>query len=40
MIKDIEMELVERRIKKEEADMKWKGAEYLSEEVALSGYKH
>lgn len=40
MIKNIEMELVERKVKKEEAEMKRKGTAYLSEEKALSKYKH
>jgi len=40
MTKDIELELVERRIKKEEAELKRKGTEYLPEEMALLKYKH
>ncbi|MBI2530391.1 MAG: hypothetical protein HYW05_04575 [Candidatus Diapherotrites archaeon] len=39
LIKDIELELVERRIKKEEAEMKNKGTKYLSEEQALAKYR-
>ena len=39
LIKDLEMELVERKLKKEEAEMKKKGTKYLSEEKALARYR-
>ena len=39
LIKDIEMELVERKLKKEEAEMQRKGIKHLSEEKALKKYR-
>lgn len=39
LIKDLELELVERKLKKEEAEMKKKGLKYLSEEKALAKYR-
>ncbi|MFH1588754.1 MAG: hypothetical protein ABIA76_05445 [Candidatus Diapherotrites archaeon] len=38
LIKDIEMELVEKRLKQEQAERKAKGTRYLSEKDALSKY--
>ena len=39
LVKDIEMELVERKLKNEEVEMKKKGEKYLTEEQALSKYR-
>lgn len=39
LIKDIEMELVARKLKKEEGKMKEKGVKYLSEKKALAKYR-
>jgi len=39
LIKDIEMELVARKIMQEKAEMKKKGERYLTEEEALGKYK-
>ena len=39
LVKDIEMELVERKLKQEVAEMKRKGINYLSEEEALAKYR-
>lgn len=39
LIKDIEMELVERKLRKEQAEMEKKGTKYLSEEEALAKYR-
>ena len=39
LVKDLELELVEKKLKKEEAEMKRKGIKYLSEEKALSRYR-
>ena len=39
LIKDIEMELVERKLVEEEAEMKKKKIKYLSKEEALSKYR-
>ena len=39
LLKDIEMELVGRKLKQEDAEMKRKGTKYLSEEEALSKYR-
>ena len=38
LVKDIELELAERKLKKEEAEMKKKGTKYLSKERALGKY--
>ena len=40
LIKDVEMELVSRKLEQEETRMKKKGERYLSEEEALKPYKH
>jgi hypothetical protein len=40
LIKDLEMELVAKKIMKEKAEMKAKGERYLTEEEALRPYKH
>ena len=39
LVKDIELELVEKKLKKEEAEMKKKGLKYLSKEEALKKYR-
>ncbi|MFH1751655.1 MAG: hypothetical protein ABH821_01825 [archaeon] len=39
LVKDIEMELVERKLQKEEAEMKRKKIKFLSEEEALAKYR-
>ena len=39
LIKDLEMELVARKIMQEKAEMKAKGERYLTEEEALGKYK-
>lgn len=39
LVKDIEMELVEKKLRKEESEMRAKGIKYLSEEEALSKYR-
>ena len=39
LVKDIEMEFVERKLKNEEAEMKSKGIKYLSKEQALAKYR-
>ena len=39
LVKDIEKELVERKILKEKKEMGLKGEKYLSEEKALSKYR-
>jgi len=39
LVKDIEMELVARKLKKEEAEAKRKGVRFLTEEEALSKYR-
>ncbi|MDO8428232.1 MAG: hypothetical protein Q7S92_03395 [Candidatus Diapherotrites archaeon] len=39
LVKDIEKELVQRKLKKEVMEMKTKGIKYLSKEQALSKYK-
>ena len=39
LVKDLEMELVARKLQKEEAEMKRKGIKYLSEEEALAPYR-
>ena len=39
LIKDIEMEMVARKIKAEKAEMKRKGERYLTEEEALRKYR-
>ncbi|PIN98949.1 MAG: hypothetical protein COT90_02070 [Candidatus Diapherotrites archaeon CG10_big_fil_rev_8_21_14_0_10_31_34] len=39
LVKDIELELVERKIMKEKGKMNKKGEKYLSEEKALAEYK-
>jgi hypothetical protein len=40
IVKDIESELVARKIIKEKAEMKARGERYLTEEEALQPYKH
>ncbi len=39
LVKDLELELVERRLRKEQEEMKRKGIKYLSEEEALAKYR-
>ena len=39
LIKDIEHELVKRKLLKEESEMKKKGLKYLPEKVALAKYR-
>jgi len=39
LVKDLEMELVGRKIEREKAEMKRKGLKYLSEEEALAKYR-
>ena len=39
LVKDIELELAKRKLKKEEAEMKKKGKKYLSKEKALARYR-
>ena len=39
LVKDIEMELVARKLRKEEAEAKRKGVRFLTEEEALSKYR-
>ena len=39
LVKDIELEMVGKKIKKEREEMKLKGAKYLSEEEALAKYR-
>ena len=39
LVKDLEMELVARKLRQEEAEMKRKGIKYLSEEEALAPYR-
>ena len=39
LVKDLEMELVAQKLKREEAEMKRKGKKYLSEKKALSKYR-
>ena len=39
LVKDLEMELVGRKIEKERAEMKKKGQKYLSKEEALAKYR-
>ena len=39
LVKDIELELVERKLKQEEQEMKAKGIKYISEEKALAKYR-
>lgn len=39
LVKDIEMELVERKMLKMEAEVKRKGIKYLSKEEALAKYR-
>lgn len=39
LVKDIEMELVERKLKKEEAEMRAKGKRYFTEGEALAKYR-
>ena len=39
LVKDIEFELVEKKLKKEQAEMAAKGTKYLSEEEALAKYR-
>lgn len=39
LVKDIELELVERKLEKEEEEMKAKGIKYISEEQALKKYR-
>jgi hypothetical protein len=39
LLKNIELELVEKRINEEQQEMKKKGLKYLSEEEALAKYK-
>jgi hypothetical protein len=40
IIKDLEMELVARKIMKEKAEMKAKGLRYLTKEEAFAPYQH
>jgi len=37
-VKDSELELIARRLKKEEAEMKKKGTKYLTEKQAVAKY--
>ncbi len=39
LVKDLESELVKKKIEKEKEEMKKKGIKYLSEEEALSKYR-
>ncbi len=39
LVRDIELELVEKKLKKEQAEMAAKGTKYLSEEKALAKYR-
>lgn len=39
LVKDLELEMVKRKILKEKAEMKRKGERYLTEEEALSKYR-
>ncbi|MEK6957513.1 MAG: hypothetical protein AABW99_00840 [archaeon] len=39
LVKDLELELVGRKIEKQEQEMKKKGLKYLSEEEALAKYR-
>ena len=39
LVKDVEMELVARRIEEQEAEMKRKGLDYIDEETALAKYR-
>lgn len=39
LVKDIELELVERKLKKEEKEMKLKEEKYISEKEALAKYR-
>ena len=39
LIKDVELELVRRKISKEQAEMKAKGQHYLSKEEAFAKYR-
>ncbi len=39
LVKDIEMEMVEKKLRTEQAEMKKKGTKYLSEEQALAKYR-
>ena len=39
LIKDIELELAERKLREEASEMKKKGTKYLSEEEALAKYR-
>lgn len=39
LVKDLELEMVKRKILKEKAEMKRKGEKYLSEEEALAKYR-
>ena len=39
IVKDVEMELVARRIEEQEAEMKRKGLDYIDEETALAKYR-
>jgi hypothetical protein len=39
LVKDIEVELAEKKLKREETEMKQKGKRYLSEKEALSKYR-
>lgn len=40
IVKDIELELVAKKLEKEEAEMKRKNKKYLSEKEAMKKYKH
>ena len=40
LIKDLEMELVAKKIEQEKAEMKAKGQRYLNDEEAMRPYKH
>ncbi len=40
IVKDLEQELLARRIQAEQAEMKRKGERYLTEEEALAPYRH
>ncbi len=39
LVKDIEMEMVEKKLRTEQVEMKKKGTKYLSEEQALAKYR-
>ncbi len=39
LVKDIEMEMVAKKIEEQEAEMKRKGLDYIDEETALAKYR-